>query len=307
MAGRVTQATMTSQLLRNINTNLTRMQGNSEKLSTGMRINRPSDDPVGITYALRYRSDLSINERYQTNADYAASLLDFNDTLLTQTGDILKRVKELAVQGSNGTQTETSRETIAVEMEQLKEQLVNIANSTFKGKYVFSGQEVDQVPYASGVDPKTVVTDSEDISYMVGAGVKVSVNLTGNDVFGYPPTGVTAPQNEDDNVFHVLDQMIGSLRNDNMTELKNQITALESRTNKILTQQAQIGARVNRVELVQSRLEDLNLNLTTLQSKVEDAEYEELIIKSKVDESVYQASLSIGANIIQASLVDFLR
>jgi len=307
--GRVTQGSITSQLLRNINTNMMRMQGRQEKLSTGRDINRPSDDPVGITYSLRYRSDLAVNERYKTNTDSAASMLDFNDTILTQTGDVLKRAKELAVQASNGTNPQVGLDNIAAEMEQLKEQLVNIANSTFKGKYIFNGQKVDQPTYASDVNPWDVVTDDGQVSYTIGAGVKLDVNLTGNNVFGYPPTSSpsTSPVKEDDNAFYVLDKMISDLKSANMTDLKVQMEALETRTNKILSQQAEIGARVNRVELVQSRLEDLNINLQTLQSKVEDADYEELIIQSKVDESVYQASLSVGAKIIQASLVDFLR
>ncbi|MBB6632592.1 flagellar hook-associated protein FlgL [Cohnella thailandensis] len=305
MAGRVTQGSITNQLLRNINTNLTRMQGMQEKLSTGRNINRPSDDPVGITYALRYRSDLTVNERMQTNTDYAASVLDFNDTIMTQTGDVLKRIKELAVQASNETNPQVGLDNIAAEMEQLQGQLLNIANSTFKGKYIYNGQLVDQKPYSS-TEPWKVVTDSGKISYTISTGVNMDVSFSGNDVFGYPPSGTTAPKNEDDNAFYVIDKMIQDLKGPDMDDLKVQMAALETRTNKILAQQAQVGARVNRVEMVQSRLDDLNLNLQTLQSKVEDAEYEELIIQAKVNDSIYQASLSVGAKIITPTLVDFL-
>jgi len=76
---------------------------------------------------------------------------------------------------------------------------------------------------------------------------------------------------------------------------------------KILNQQAEIGARVNRVELMQNRLKDLELNLTDLQSKTEDIDLEKLIIDAKINENIYQASLSVGAKIITPSLVDFLK
>ncbi|MFC5469699.1 flagellar hook-associated protein FlgL [Cohnella suwonensis] len=307
MVGRVTQGSITNQLLRNINKNLSQMQGLQEQLSTGMKINRPSDDPVGITYSLRYRSDLSLNERYQGNVDSANSWLDFNDTLLTQVSDVGKRIKELAVQGSNGTNPQVALDNIASEMKQLKEQLVDIANSQFKGKYVFNGQFTDKITYDPAVDPATVITDTGNLDYAINTGIQLTVNLTGNNIFGYPPTGVTAPKNEDDNLFHVIDEMVSSLESGDYSGVSNQLTMLDSRMDKVLTQQAEIGARMNRVELMEQRLNDLNLNLSTLQSKTEDADMEDLIIKAKVNENVYQASLSVGAKIITPTLVDFLR
>lgn len=307
MLGRVTQNSIANQLLRNINTNLRNMQGLQEQMSTGRLINRPSDDPVGITYALRYRSDLSINEKYQSNVDSAASWLEFNDTMLTQVGDVLKRMKELSVNGSTGTNPQSALDNIASEIGQLKDQLLDIANSQFNGKYVFNGQFTDSPPYDSSVDPKTVMTDLGDINYVVNSGVQLSVNAKGSEVFGYPPTGVTAPKNEDDNIFHVADQLIANLKSGNYQGVKDQLPFLESRMDKVLNQRAEVGARANRVELIQQRLGDLSFNLESLQSKTEDADIEELIIKAKVNENVYQASLSVGAKIIMPTLVDFLR
>lgn len=306
MLGRVTQNSISNQLLRNINTNLRNMQSLQEQMSTGRLINRPSDDPVGITYALRYRSDLSINEKYQSNVDSAGSWLEFNDTMLSQVGDVLKRMKELTVNGSTGTSPQASLDNIASEIGQLKDQLLDIANSQFNGKYVFNGQFTDSPPYDSSVDPKTVMTDLGDINYVVNTGVQLSVNVKGSEVFGYPPTG-TAPKNEADNIFHVADQLIANLKSGNYEGVKNQIPLLESRMDKVLNQRAEVGARANRVELIQQRLGDLSYNLESLQSKTEDADIEELIIKAKVNENVYQASLSVGAKIIMPTLVDFLR
>lgn len=307
MYGRVTQGSITTQLLRNINSNLKQSQSLQEKLSTGRELNRPSDDPVGITYSLRYRSDLSVNETYQSNVDTATSYLDFNDTLLSQVNDILKRVKDLAVQGSNETNPGVALGNIADEMSQLKEQLFEIGNSQFQGKYIFNGQFTDTKPFTSSTDALKAVTDSGKIDYNISSGVQLSVNLSGNEVFGYPPTGYPGPKNEDDNIFNILDNMISNLRAGSSAGVSAQLPLLESRMDKVLSQQAEVGARVNRLELMESRLKDLSLNLETLQSKTEDADIEDLIIKSKVNDSVYQASLSVGAKVIQPSLVDFLR
>lgn len=296
---RVTPGMMHTQLTRNLNRTLTDMAKLQEQLTTGRKINRASDDPVGITYSLRYRSELSGNVQYQKNIDMALSWLDFNDTVLQQAQDVLKRLKELAVQGANGTNPDVALNNIADEVEQLKDQIIDIANSTLNGKYVFNGEKTDFIPYDPSVDPGTVQTDTGKIYYMVGVGVKLQVNLSGSDVFGQP--------GEADNVFTVLDEIITALRNGNQAGVAAQIPNIESRMDKILNQQAEIGARVNRVELMQNRLKDLEINLTDLQSKTEDADFEKLIIDAKINENIYQASLSVGARIITPSLVDFLK
>jgi len=301
---RVTPGMMHMQLSRNLNRNMLQMQGLSEQVTTGRKINRASDDPVGITYALRYRSELSSNEQYQKNVDSALSWLDFNDTVLSQSTDVLKRVKELTVQGSNGTNPLVALENIRDEVMQLKDQLLDIANSKLNGKYVFNGQKFNEMPYDPAAspppfNPAAVQTDTGEVNYAVGVGVTLPVNVTGAEAFGNP--------GDPDNVFTVLDNVIAALGSGDHSAVSAQISNIESRMDKILNAQSGIGARVNRVELMQNRLKDLEINLTDLQSKAEDADFEQLLIDSKINENIYQASLSVGAKVITPSLVDFLR
>jgi flagellar hook-associated protein 3 len=268
-------------------------------MTTGRKINRASDDPVGITYALRYRRELTGNVQYQKNVDMALSWLDFNDTVLQQATDVLKRVKELVVQGSNGTNPQVALSNIRDEIIQLKEQMLDIANSKLNGKYVFNGEKTDEIPYDPQVDPKTIDTDTGLIYYAVGVGVTLPINLTGKDVFG--------ASTDNDNVFRVFDRIAAALQSGNHSAVSAELSSIESRMDKILNQQSEIGARVNRVELMQNRLKDLEINLTDLQSKAEDADFEKLLIDAKINENIYQASLSVGAKIIVPSLVDFLK
>jgi len=302
MALRVTPGMMHMQLTRNLTRNLGQAADLQEQVTSGRRINRASDDPVGITYSLRYRSELAANDQYQRNVDSALSWLDFSDTVLDQSTEVLKRVKELAVQGANGTNPNVALNNIADEIEQLKGQLLDISNSKLNGKYVFNGQKFDQKPYDTSVvpfDAKAVDTDDTDVAYAVGVGVTLPVNISGNQAFGHP--------GETDNAFAVLDRIIAALRSGQHNDASAEIPMIESRMNKILNAQSEIGARVNRVELIQNRLKDLEINLTDLKSKTEDAEFEKLLIASKINENIYQASLSVGAKVIMPSLVDFLR
>ncbi|MGG3453244.1 flagellar hook-associated protein FlgL [Paenibacillus rhizolycopersici] len=298
MALRVTPGMMNMQMMRNINSNLLRMDKNQNILSTGMKLNKPSDDPVGITYSLRYRSELSINEQYQKNADAALSWLDYTDTVIGQINDISARANEIVIQAVNGTNPQEGLDAVNVELKQIYEQLVSLGNSKFNDKYIFNGQFTDQAPYDAAI-AQTQGTDTAGITYKFTEAASLSINVTGQDIFGEP----TDP----DNLFGILTRVQAALNSNNKAAAQAELDKFANRLAKINEARSEVGAKTNRVELINNRLDDLEMNLTSMQTKVEDADYAEIIMKLKQDESVYQASLSTSAKIIQTSLLDYLR
>lgn len=298
MALRVTPGMMNLQMMRNINTNLVRMDGNMNVLSTGMKLNKPSDDPVGITYSLRYRSELSFNDQYQKNADTALSWLDYTDTVIGQVNDISQRANELIVNAVNGTNPQEGLDAINIELKQIYEQLISLGNSKFNDKYIFNGQLTDQAPYDEVLAP-TQGTDLHGITYKFTEGATLNINVTGQDVFGEP--------SDPDNLFGILNRVQAALSIGDKTAAQTELDNFSSRLSKINETRSEIGAKTNRVDLIFNRLGDLEINLTAMQAKVEDADYAETIMKLKQDESVYQASLATSAKIMQISLLDYLR
>ncbi|ASS67237.1 MULTISPECIES: flagellar hook-associated protein FlgL [unclassified Paenibacillus] len=301
MALRVTQGMMHAQLMSNLNTNLSKMSTQQDQISTGRKINKASDDPNGITYGLRYRSDLAGNAQYQSNVASAQSWLDFNDTQLDQATQILQRVTSLATQASTGTNTQDSLDAINKEIAELKNQMTDIANSSFNGKYVFGGQRFDQKPFPAGADAKGVAADGGDVTYAISESITLNVNLKASDVFGAADAAGST-----DNVFSVFDRLSAALSTSNYGAIGGELDTIKSRMNKIISARAENGARTNRAELMDNRLKDMNISLTALQSKTEDADVEKLFLDSTVSQNVYQASLSVGAKIIMPSLVNFL-
>lgn len=304
MALRVTQGMMHSQLMSNLNTNLNRMSGYSEQISTGRKINKASDDPVGITYGLRYRSDLAANEQYQDNVASAMSWLEFNDSQLNQATAVMQRLTELTTQGSTGTNTTSSLDAINKEIAELKNQMLDIANSSFNGKYVFAGQRFDQKPFdtgAAGFDARAVTADNGEVTYAIGESITLNVNLQAASVFGDADAAGST-----DNVFSIFDRLSAALSSTNYSGVGAELENIKSRMNKMISARAEVGARTNRAELMENRLKDLDVSLSALQGKTEGADVEKLYLESSVSENIYQASLSVGAKIIMPSLVNFL-
>ncbi|MGG1552426.1 flagellar hook-associated protein FlgL [Paenibacillus ferrarius] len=299
MALRVTQGMLNTQLLRNLNGNMTRMEGLQDQLSTGRRINKPSDDPVGISFSMRYRSELDTNDQYKRNVDATVSFLDYTDTMLDQTGSVMQRARELAVAAANGTNSEDSLNAMKTEIDQLYGQMVNIGNSQFNGKYVFNGQITDKAPFPDADNAANAVTDNGEIKFEIGAGVQIAMNKTAEQIFG--TSGTT------NNVFQILKDLSAALGSGDSAGIQKSIGLMDERMSVVLGARSDVGAKTNRVQLAEDRLSDIGINLQSLQSKTEDADMSLVITNLKMEENVYQASLSAGSKVIVPTLVDFLR
>lgn len=301
MALRVTSNMMSNQVLRNLNKNLNNMADLQNQQSTGRKLNKPSDDPVGVTYALRYRSELSANEQYTRNVDTALGWLDTTDSVMSQAESVMSRLKELAVQASTGTNPQSALDSIDAEFKQLRMQLADLGNTQINGKYIFNGQTYDIKPYDTS-NPESLATLQTDIAaveYTVGQGVTFQINTSGNEFFGEP--------NGEDNIFNIINKISDALINGRFEDITNELPHIESRLDKMVSVHAETGARTNRVELMENRLGNENYHLTQLQSKTEDADIAEVIIQTNIAANIYEASLSAGAKIITPTLVDFIR
>jgi flagellar hook-associated protein 3 FlgL len=298
MASRVTPGMMQSQLIRNLNNNYNRMNATQEQIATGRKINRASDDPVGITYALRYRSELSMNDQYQRNITTATAAVENVDTVLSQINELMQRAKELAVRGVSDSSSKEARDAIGKEMDGILEQAVTLGNDQINGKYTFNGQMTMTRPY----DITTAgTTDTDDASVLLplAPGVDIASNISGNSVFG--------ASTDTDNMFSTFRLLRDAMYANDGATAGTAMDQLGTRLDKFLGVRAEVGARANRIGMLDSRNKDLDTTLNSLSAKTEDADIALAITKLQRDENVYQASLSVGSKIIQPSLVDYLR
>ncbi|HEU4964905.1 MAG TPA: flagellar hook-associated protein FlgL, partial [Bacilli bacterium] len=242
---RVTQGMLNSNMLNYLNANNTRMSKYQEMLASGQKLNRPSDDPVAVGYAMRYTEQISRNDQYQRNIDAAMSNLDFLDTSLNQVNEVLKRARELAVRATTESMSIESRQAVAKEIHQLHDQLVGIGNTQFNGQYIFNGQKTDVQPYnPNDTNAMYDAADPGQIHYAVSDGITIPVNVSGERLFGSKVT----PGNEatSDNVFAIMAQLEQDLLADNQAGISASLDKLDSRTSKVLDTWAEIGARGNR-------------------------------------------------------------
>lgn len=301
---RVTQSMLSNNMLRNLNTSYSKMSKLQEQIESGSVLTRPSDDPVAAVKGMGYRKQLDSIEQYERNTSTANTWLDTTDEALAQVSDALIRVKELVVQASSDTVTQSDRQAIAKELEQLREQARDVANTQVGGNYIFSGTQTNQPLYLTGdtTQNPALTTSGVNGSFKLDVydGISMQVNTNGSEVF----KDIDQFMSELLNVMNsgATGSEIGKSLGDSFGNGKG----LNQVTNDALTMRSQVGAKQNRLELMQNRLSQQGINITKRLSENEDTDYSEAITQLTTAESIHQASLSVGAKIIQQTLVDFI-
>lgn len=303
MSTRVTQSMLNQNMLYNLSRTNNAMEKYQNQAASGKKINKPSDDPVTAVRGMYFRSSLNEIDQYKRNVDDGLSWMTSTDDALDEVNSVLQRVRELTVNGLNGTNDDSARSAIAEEIGQLKEHIGEIANSQIAGRYIFAGTDVKNPPYRTNSnDPSSIKefqnTNEEKLELQVGQTNNVQINTPGTEVFNKNING-------DGGVFGVLSNIVSKLKSGELTS--DSLSQLDGQIDNVLTKRSEIGARMNRMELSQSRLEGLTVSTTSLLSNEEDADLSQVIINLKAEENVQRAALSVGARIIQPSLVDFLR
>lgn len=179
---RVSTSYMFSQNLTAMLNQQTELGKTQLQISTGKRIISPSDDPAGSVQILNLQREFSITEQYLSNADKAENKQAIEEGALKSSTDILQRIRELAVQGLNATNAQSDRQAIAIELDQLNEQLLALANTRdSNGDYLFSGFKSNSKPYET--INGSYQGDEGQRNMKVGAGVLIETNDPGNAIF----------------------------------------------------------------------------------------------------------------------------
>jgi len=164
---------LTSQVASQILANAEAMQQTQRQLTSGKRITRPGDDPAAAAAGVRMRAQQSRDAQYLRNIEHARTWLDTTDRVLSDTGDLLGRARELAVQASTGTFTKGDTAQLAEEINAIRNQIIAALNGTVDvDQYVFSGQKSDLAPIA--VDAKGNATYQGDTGVTVLSGENLS-------------------------------------------------------------------------------------------------------------------------------------
>jgi flagellar hook-associated protein 3 FlgL len=264
-----------------------------EQISTGKRINRLSDDPTGIQQVLDYRQRLSKMTQYSENITNAKLYIDTVETILSSVSDLINDAKGFASDPNPELRT-----SFAEEVETLRNQVLQMANSQFNGQYLFGGDVSDTPPFDTATGAYNGDAGTKD--YLIGEGQQFNIMADGSEIFQGP--------NPND-VFTLLSNLQSELALGDTADasvINGYIGELDAAIDQITAVRAENAGRSTRLEATKNHYEYFSVNVENLLSSVEDVNMAEAIIDFQVQQTAYESTLAVSAKIIQRSLIDFL-
>ncbi len=303
-------ATMT--IYNNSSTQLTRTLSDYNKaaktVTTGKKVQDPSDDPVGYAQVMDIGSTLSQLGQLHDNINTGTQWLTTSETTLNSVLDTISQAKQLAIAATNGTYNDEDYATAAAQVDEMLSQLVDTANTKVNGHYLFSGTKTDTQPYTldeTAVPPITYSGNGEKFSISTGVGSRTDVSYTGDEVFGQ--TGVDSDGNGiDDDLFSLLMSMKDDLANNNGANLETIMGDLDTHYNNVNNLISDVGIKSNRLDTKENVVSDFETTLTEQKSNIEDVDLTDAATDLALKQTAYQAALKATSSIISVSLVDYM-
>ena len=287
---RVTSRTMSNVAMRGLQSSLARTQDLQNQLSSGRRVNRPGDDPAAAAASMKLRSARTANQQYQRNVEDSTGRLNVADSALTQISERVLRAQELVLSANNGALGPESRSAIAQELNSIREEVIGLYNTRWLDRPVFGGTAAGSVAL---LPDGTYVGDDEPVLSRINADTVLRV-----DVSGIAAGADTLP----DVIAAAADNVVNDPSN-----IGSSIEALAGSLNKVLEALGDVGARAGRLDTAKARLQSDELDFTSRISENEEADLPLTIMNLEAQKVGYQAALATAANILQTSLVDYLK
>jgi flagellar hook-associated protein 3 FlgL len=304
MIGRITNQMSSQMTLAGIETALDRLDTTQQQLSTGKRINQPSDDPSGTSLALGLNTQLSNLNTYSNNVTDGTGWTTASTSAMTDITNAVQRIRSLTVEASNGTQSTADMQASAQEVNQLIDEIKQDANTQYNGQYVFSGSATGTAPYQSGSND-AYAGNNGTINRQIGPGTSLTINGNLGSVLGNGQTTSGQPAG-DGLLLNTLRNISDSMQSGNSTALNGDLTSLDSNFNTLTGLAAQTGAVQDRLQMAASRIQTLQTSDTQVLSNTQDADMASTEISFSTQQAALTAALQAGASIVQQSLMNFL-
>jgi len=321
---RITQKNLTRAYLSGLNRNMSQLSKSNQRLSTGKRINKVSDQVTDAQKALKVRNQIRNNEQFVRNIQSIQNEISAQESSAMQMNAILIDVKELLVKAGSGINSESDKVIIANEISQLNKSILQLVNVKSSDRYTFAGLN-NEAPIQVDVNGKVLFNgvDVDDIHELdlkddsifidIGIGMKfeskidqssvVQLNTSAIHLLGYGKNVNGTPNN----LVSLLNKVVSDLKTGDVSQLSEYQKQLSESVDRVLIQVTDIGTRYAYLENSISRLENEKLNLTAQQNNLESIDYEEETILNKSYDMAYQISLQLGSKVLPLSIFDFMR
>ncbi len=288
-----------------------------EQLSTGRRVNNPSDDPIAASRAVVLSQAQAVSSQYGTARNFADQSLSMEENALSSVTTAITKAKEIVVAASTGTLNDEDRASYATQLQGIRDQILGQANSRDgNGRYIFAGYKTDQPPFSDTGGTVSYVGGNEAISQKVDDSRTMNVGDTGNNVF-MALTSNAKPEPDgsasEKSIFNMLDSAIASLKvplanasDADIESAKNTMAksnrGLNNALDNVLKVRSDIGTKMDELDKLGQQSDDRKLILDSQMSNLVDVDYTAAISSYTMKQTALQASYKTFTDMSKMSL-----
>ena len=270
-----------------------------QRVASGKRILKPSEDPDDSVNAQRTRSIMSRIEARVIRAEATVHQLATYDVSLAGVGDIMRRLHQLGVQMANETYNATDRTNAAEEVNQLRDSLRSIANTRSDDRYIFSGTATTTAAIdAAGVYQGDSAVQEIDLGFPGSPATRITTTIPGDEVF-FGAGGGT-------DIMAAADNFATALETNDTAGIQTAIGDFMSGVDQTAALRARVGASMNRVDNIHNRNADQIIRENEILSAYVDADIAATATELAQAQFGLQAAMTATARISQVSLLDLL-
>ena len=286
-----------------------RITESQAQLSTGKKLINPSDEPDRALLIDRFRSSIERQEAVKTNLNTQDRRLSSQETAINSSVELMLRFKELTVQASNDALAPSDRQAVAVEMVNLRAQLLEQANSRDDlGHYLFSGTSATTEPFVETGGQVNYVGDQTSTRLTANEKGHLSFTYSGSEVFGRVVRNDASTQSQPQSVgfFDVVDDLIAAVQNSQPDEIRRGLAETDQLFNNLNVSLVQLGADRNNIQQENSIIESTVLNLRNTLSGIEDLDYSEAVSRMNREMLAMEAAMNSFSKSSKLSLFNYI-
>ena len=286
-----------------------RITESQAQLSTGKKLINPSDEPDRALLIDRFRSSIERQEAVKTNLSTQDRRLSSQETAISSSVELMLRFKELTVQASNDALAPSDRQAVAVEMVNLRAQLLEQANSRDDlGHYLFSGTSATTEPFVETGGQVNYVGDQTSTRLTANEKGHLSFTYSGSEVFGRVVRNDASTQSQPQSVgfFDVVDDLIAAVQNSQPDEIRRGLAETDQLFNNLNLSLVQLGADRNNIQQETSIIESTVLNLRNTLSGIEDLDYSEAVSRMNREMLAMEAAMNSFSKSSKLSLFNYM-
>jgi flagellar hook-associated protein 3 FlgL len=292
---RITNNMLTRDSLAHIQAQLRPISQAQAQVSTGLRIQKSSDDPAAAAGVMRAGGSIRALDQYRRNIGAATSRVDAEEAVLNQLTDVLTRARELGISQNTSLADPLANDATLAEVDTLLGFVSDLANTRHGDEYLFGGTASGQPPVPDPANPLAQPLPTGSRKAEVSAGRYVDSTHDAASVFG--SSGALA----------ALGQLKTALQTRDRAGIAASLGSLDGAFGEVQSLLGETGARSNQLQVTHANLDALEVTLRTFKSDLEEVDLEKAMTELVSRQTAYQAAMLATSKVLSLNLSDYLR